>query len=549
MAFELPKFTERSSSPTLRELTEAVQRKIDLYRPANEDCPRSPTMAAVPEPAHYTSRTLSEPVAAVEVCPAHPDYMVIGTYALLKSDEPEASIGQIRTGSISVLPLAASFKPAYPGAALPSLDQKRLNAAVLDIHFHPSDKTLLGVATSDAKMTFFRLNKRADVLARRVGMQLLYLGSIDVAKSNEHREIPLITSFCWLPGSSTGRIMPEGHDYHTVSFIASISNGGVKWIRATMPATLAAESDRFNSEAAVVAFVAFERHTEEAWTVAATAISNTSTSTSTSISSGGDDTEKILILSGGDDSALIASSATPKSTSHGIVLADIATRMTSSQDLCTPSLLNSPPHHLWTDRKSHTAGVVAILPLCPPPHPTHTSIPILTGSYDEHIRLFVLDTTSPILKRSLIFEEKLGGGVWRLKLMHESTTPSTSTPDNRYSALILASCMHGGVCILRLTYDPPAPNTNTTTTNTAVASSSSPLFAERHGWHMKILGKFTKGHESMNYGSDFRVERDEDGQRTGEYTIVSTSFYDQVVCVWKFVDEDEQQRERTEKGK
>jgi hypothetical protein len=53
---------------------------------------------------------------------------------------------------------------------------------------------------------------------------------------------------------------------------------------------------------------------------------------------------------------------------------------------------------------------------------------------------------------------------------------------------------------------------------------------------MAIAAKFTKGHESMNYASDFRAEWDRDGKRTGEYTIVSTSFYDRAVCVWTFVD-------------
>jgi diphthine methyl ester acylhydrolase len=488
-------------------------------------------MTAVHEPAHYTARTLSDPIAAVEICPAHQDYMIIGTYALLKADEKGVSAGQVRTGSISVVPLAASFKPAYPGAVAPLLDEKCLNAAVLDIHFHPSDDTLLGVATSNAKMTFFRLKKRADVHARRIEMCLDYLGSIQVAEENEHGEIPLITSFCWLPGLITEKAGSD--NYYQLSFAATASNGDVRIARAVTPAN--APDDRIvhlHGYARMVERENLEKHDQEAWTVAATTIATTRSSL------GG--IRKTVALSGGDDSALIATSVDldPTIANFGPQPARTATlspsfeehfhTQPSNDDVYSATLLRSTPLHLWTDRKAHTAGVVAILPLSPQFQTTSRTVPILTGSYDEQIRLFHLDTTSPVLKRSLTLEKKLGGGVWRLKLMHESTTPITSTNQNpRYSALILASCMHGGVRILRLTCTPPEG---------AEAPSK--------GWHMTILQKFTKGHESMNYGSDFRAERDEEGKRTGEYTIVSTSFYDKVVCVWKFVDEDEVMRRK-----
>jgi diphthamide biosynthesis protein 7 len=521
MAFELPKLRERrSSSPSLRELSEEVQKKIDLYRSSKDDSPRSPIIAAVPEPANYTSRTLSDPIAAVEICPAYPDYMIIGTYALLKSDEPAVSVGQVRNGSVSVVPVAASFIPAYPGAVAPLLDEKCLNAAVLDIHFHPSDDTLFGVATSNAKMTFFRLVKLANVLARRVEMQLVCLGSIFVAEPNEHGEIPLITSFCWLSGLTTDKSGED--DYYTMSFAATVSNGDVTIVRAITPSD--AQDERIAhrcGNARVAESDNLGKHSEEAWTAAATTIPKTM--------SRSDDISQMIILSGGDDSALIATSVDLNSALIIVgpeppqpSFSNHSDKQSSDDGLSSPTHFTSAPVHLWTDRKSHTAGVVAILPLSS--QPKSSKIPILTGSYDEYIRLFLLETTSPILKRSLILEKKLGGGVWRLKLMHESNT-STPNIDTRYSALILASCMHGGVRILRLTYTSPPP------TNSTSSSAQS--------WHMHMLAKFSKGHESMNYGSDFRTERDADGKRTGTYTIVSTSFYDKAVCVWKFVDEDE----------
>jgi diphthamide biosynthesis protein 7 len=538
MAFELPNMIERPSSPTLGELAEDLQAKIDLCRTSKELSPESHTLAAVSEPAQHTSRTLLGPIAAVEISPSYPDYMVVGTYSLLKAGEQGVSVGQVRTGSISVVPVAIGFKPVYPGAVAPFLDEKCLNAAVLDIHFHPSDNTFLGVAMSNANVTFFRLMKHADVLARRLEIRLILLGSVKVAEPNEHGETPLITSFCWLPGSFYTR-KAGAYDYHTVSFAATVSNGDIKIVRAEVAGVGINLDPRVTTAKCEIKSVLVEsvdvgKHSEEAWTATTTTIS--------SITSSPADVDKLLILSGGDDSALIATSAylspilaidqpsVRQPASSGPYLQEQSAMLPPDMPPNPPPLFRCEPFHLWTDRKTHTAGVVAILPLSQSPN--SSTIPILTGSYDEHIRLFLLETASPTLKRNLILEKNLGGGVWRLKLMHESfstnpitpTTPTTSPPlKTQYTALILASCMHAGVRILRLT-------------RTSPQDSSSDLDAQ--GWSIDILAKFTRGHESMNYGSDFRAEVDEHGKRTGEYTIVSTSFYDKAVCVWKFVDEE-----------
>jgi diphthine methyl ester acylhydrolase len=536
MAFELPSMIEPPSSPTLGELAEDLQAKIDLYRTSKELSPECHPIATVSEPAQHTSRTLLDPIAAVEISPAYPDYMVVGTYALLKVGEQGVSVGQVRTGSISVVPVAVGFKPAYPGAVAPYLDEKCLNAAVLDIHFHPSDNTFFGVAMSNAKVTFFRLMKHADVLARRLEMRLVLLGSVEVAEPNEHGETPLITSFCWLPGSFYTR-KTGAYDYHTVSFAATVSNGDVKIVRAEVAGVGIDLDPRVATAKREIKSVLAEsvdvgKHSEEAWTVTTTTISSITPSPA--------DVDKLLILSGGDDSALIATTAhlspipaidlpsVRQAASSGPYLQEQSAVLPPDTPPNPSPLFRCEPFHLWTDRKTHTAGVVAILPLSQPPN--SSTMPILTGSYDEHIRLFLLETASPTLKRNLILEKNLGGGVWRLKLMHESSTPITPTTPTtspslkpQYTALILASCMHAGVRILRLTHTSPQ-------------DSSSDVDAQ--GWSINILAKFTRGHESMNYGSDFRAEVDEHDKRTGEYTIVSTSFYDRAVCVWKFVDEE-----------
>ena len=77
----------------------------------------------------------------------------------------------------------------------------------------------------------------------------------------------------------------------------------------------------------------------------------------------------------------------------------------------------------------------------------------------------------------------------------------------------MASCMHAGSRVVRL----ESPGSS------AEGSSGE--------WAFSVLAKFEE-HKSMNYGSDVQpVKR---GQEGGQRTIVSTSFYDKLMCVWQF---------------
>lgn len=53
---------------------------------------------------------------------------------------------------------------------------------------------------------------------------------------------------------------------------------------------------------------------------------------------------------------------------------------------------------------------------------------------------------------------------------------------------------------------------------------------EEGNWGIEVQAKFEE-HKSMNYGSDAQPE--EDGY-SGPRTIVSTSFYDKLLCLWRF---------------
>jgi len=63
-------------------------------------------------------------------------------------------------------------------------------------------------------------------------------------------------------------------------------------------------------------------------------------------------------------------------------------------------------------------------------------------------------------------------------------------------------------------------------------------------WEIDVLAKFEE-HASMNYGSDVQPsfsstesdDADGTGMRTRTRTVVSTSFYDRLMCLWRFRDE------------
>ena len=488
------------------------------------------------EITEYTARTAVEDVDCIEICPQYPDYMIYGTYSLVSAKEREY-VGQIRTGTIHVLPVEFDFKPGFPGMLLPKLAKKTFPAAVLDIHFHPQDPTLLGVALSNSEVHFLRFIKRGDILSRRVITELLPLGHLKIGEKDEYGLIPLVTQFCWFPTvQRVGR--RDINDELTVLFAATLSSRQVKLIKIKLPGIKSTHDHRLSRAPARLSSRQEEVHNHdlEAWTVI-----YLPTSTATT------DRFPCILLSGADDSKLFASSVSVNTSSH---LEDLF-----PEDI-TPTLA-------FQDTKSHNAGVTAILPLPPPPSTSsdQTTIPLLTGSYDECLRLFLLSPSTH--RRTLITSLSLRGGVWRLKLM-DSYMTTTSTTQQHY--LILISCMHAGAKIIRLTHD-------TTKSDD-----------EQKGWEMKTEAEFIKGHETLVYACDFMkgwadadvsrmkkgvgeegrsknvvgketrngvdeklmkhgdgtpISNDVGGQeesRVGLYTVVSTSFYDRQICVWTWRD-------------
>ena len=150
------------------------------------------------------------------------------------------------------------------------------------------------------------------------------------------------------------------------------------------------------------------------------------------------------------------------------------------------------------DRKTHGAGITAILPTSSVQDGGEI---VLTGSYDEYIRVVVFLSSSKRL--NVLAEIRLGGGVWRLKALH-------NTAPNGNGVIhfdVVASCMHAGARILDVRR------------------------STEGSWSIEVLAKFVE-HESMNYASDARYGFT--GDEEGDFTVISTSFYDKKLCMWKF---------------
>ena len=73
----------------------------------------------------------------------------------------------------------------------------------------------------------------------------------------------------------------------------------------------------------------------------------------------------------------------------------------------------------FTVRKVHQAGVTAILPLCFSFLGQADQL-LITGSYDDHLRVFSFKSSPGKQKLRILGEVDLSGGVWRIILLHVS---------------------------------------------------------------------------------------------------------------------------------
>ncbi|WWD16638.1 hypothetical protein CI109_101068 [Kwoniella shandongensis] len=146
--------------------------------------------------------------------------------------------------------------------------------------------------------------------------------------------------------------------------------------------------------------------------------------------------------------------------------------------------------------KNFEAGVTTITPS---PHTEHL---LAVGSYDESLRIF--DARSP---RQPLTTLQLGGGIWRTRFH-----PSPSRKGD-----ILVACMHDGFKVVRL--DDPESLLN-------------PSIDTQENVDVGGVVRSFKGHESLAYGTDWCRLPPKD-QQMGESLVVSCSFYDHAMHLWR----------------
>ncbi|KAL2033537.1 hypothetical protein VTO58DRAFT_104251 [Aureobasidium pullulans] len=380
------------------------------------------------------SLVLDLPPSCIEFCPVARDYFVVGTYFLEKKEQ-EATAEDTAENNNDEESEEVEKKPQTRTGSLILFkveDDKAIQVsttqtpyAILDIHFSPHDPTLLAVAGSTGCVQLFNLQSTSSS------------ASLSPLSTYQYFDpSTLVLSLAWHP------IIPSIIGVTT-------SPGQVYLVDTSLPA---AEVEGTAKE--ILA------HELEAWTL--------------SFSASG-----TAVFSGGDD-ATLRFSALPSS-----FLTSTTTPTASNEDDEQEEQQYLPT---WQDRRSHQAGVTAILPV-----PSEQDI-LITGSYDDNIRVLYAPLQG---RKQVLAEENLEGGVWRLKMLRAEGEKS------RYT--VLASCMHAGARIVEVKKD------------------------EGGEWTIEVLAKFEE-HKSMNYGSDVQPG----SENGGEQSIISTSFYDKLLCLWTF---------------
>ncbi|KAF3763618.1 hypothetical protein M406DRAFT_48762 [Cryphonectria parasitica EP155] len=448
------------------------------------------------------SMVLDLPPSCIEFCPAHPSYFVVGTYHLEKeADEPPSSTetpgdndedpsetkagsqSQSRNGSLIVFELQDGQVHAVQTIPQPS--------AVFDLHFQPQgDKgDICAAVSSTGTISFFKLlppsppagtgpRGQDDETSEPRGE---ILRPLSVLRIPDLGEDILFTYFAWHP---------------TDAGLMAITTAGGQVILVQI---------HDDYQGLDVSHESLLEHSMEAWVAAFSSPPPPPPSPPAESTP-----PPYTVFSGGDDSALKY------------------TTLNSSFNPYTPTLTPYPAITLT----NHTAGVTALLPLYLPASPHHHHqhlILLLTGSYDDTLRVFTIEplhTTYGARKATLLAEINLGGGVWRLNAIGNPV--AVAGRGGAWEVIVLASCMHAGPRVLRIR--------GVGGQEEEEEEGGGRGAAVNVNVEVDVLGRFEE-HKSMNYGSDWsRIESrlvPSAGEKRGEVLCVSTSFYDRLLCVWK----------------
>ncbi|KAL2835059.1 hypothetical protein BDW59DRAFT_155882 [Aspergillus cavernicola] len=446
-------------------------------------------------PSSSTTIYLHQPPSCLQFCPTSPNSLVIGTYLLSETKGPETDtegveiIHQAKTGSLQLWNLHPETD------TLSQITRLEINAAVFDLQFHPRNPKVLGIATSDASVSLFTVSE--------TGFTHLWTRSV-----HEDPSIPALF-LAWMPEFWLDPPQGKGGDGFAVTF--SDGRTGVFGLDDSNTNTDTNDEGKGEEEKEEITELETFNATQpiEVWFVALATYQTLTPGQPYQNQKKTTYTYTPYLFTGTDFGALQTirfPDHQPQPTTSPVT--DNDNDNNNAND-------NLPPPTLSTTDKArhHTAGITSILPLPLPLHATNGAPLLLTGSYDESIRIY--HATG---RGGVIAEMGVGGGVWRLKVL-SSTSSITDTNSGlsgdgkrEWTFLILASCMHGGVRVVRVW-----------------VSSMGDGEGEVEGG-IEVLAEF-KEHESMNYASD--VWKCGRKNEESELRVVSSSFYDRRVCVWR----------------
>ncbi|PNS14306.1 hypothetical protein CAC42_6819 [Sphaceloma murrayae] len=436
--------------------------------------------------------------SCVACIPSSPGHFVIGTYTLddPSTDSPRGH-GEAPTDTAESTSSSSEgedkVKPQKRRGQLLTYHDRNeqctedhstritLDSGILDIVFSPHDHEVLFVATSEGSLAYLRVIKdprATDLTDNDLGMDLICMIQVfdpsililDLVFHPTREDIIGVTT-------STGGIYLLQVQHLPKSFFTNI----------TAPIS--------------ISLAEVYRTTLEAWTL--------------SFSPDGS-----ALYFGSDDSALGTAQLLPApqliftpspdpdpEAASDTLLSSPHFRHQSPVQTCDPSTILTST---TSDTRTHGAGVVSILPL----HSSSSNAVLLTGSYDDHIR--VVRPSAPPVGRCLASLD-LEGGVWRTSLVAHHMD---AEDEGRRKWLVLVACMHAGAKIVEISCE---------RWKEAIEGRGE----GDGGFGIRVVAAMEE-HGSMCYAAE-TIEGPMQARTRG---VVSASFYDKLCCAWKFEGPD-----------
>lgn len=269
--------------------------------------------------------------------------------------------------------------------------------AILDIQWTPHSELvggdLLAVATSTGILAFYRLQQQQEQQQQKQQQQQPPKLVLSHVQHITDDDTTLVLSLTWHPvrPGVLGLTLSDGRVCVCTSMGTGSGSGSGSGSTEEEDGTAAG----LWSQDAAVSLQDVHEHELEAWMM-------TFTPESWNVLSGGDDMvlqcSHVADDDGGDDESEEEAEQEED---------EVEDEQHALQK--KPNRKKNKTNLLWQNRKLHHAGITAILPL--------SETLIITGSYDDHIRLLQLPKIPGGTRPQLLAELNLGGGVWRLKLL------------------------------------------------------------------------------------------------------------------------------------